>query len=100
MYIVAMDVLFIESLYVSARNAVVVITCAIIASILVDIYGFETGGTNFLTLTGNVKEGIPLPSVPKFSINQFDHHTNTTITRTAGEIFSVITLRNYCKICL
>lgn len=76
-------------LLILARNAVIVILCAFIVSIMVDLYGFQPGGRGFFTLTGKVAEGVPLPAVPKFSIDALDHEHNTTITRTTSEIFSV-----------
>jgi len=63
--------------------------CAGFASILVDIYGFKVGGNSFLTLTGNVRSGIPSPSPPTFYIHHFNNDTQTSITKGPGDIFSV-----------
>ncbi|XP_067937995.1 sodium-independent sulfate anion transporter-like [Watersipora subatra] len=68
----------------TARNAVIVVITAGIAGVLqqYQLYG--------LTLTKPVEAGLPAPSLPKFTLNHFDEHTNTTITRTTAEIFSDI----------
>lgn len=60
------------------------VICAAISAILLDIFDIDK-----LTLTGTVEAGIPVPSVPQFTIN----HTvgNVTITKSTAEIFQVIT---------
>lgn len=69
-----------------------VIFCAMIAAIMIDVYGYDRNGSqtnSFFSLTGKISDGVPVPQVPKFSINKFDPVTNTTITRTSSQIFSV-----------
>lgn len=57
----------------------IVVLCAIFTYIISDIYGISGDGT--LTLTREIKSGMPTPAVPKFVINVVDHETNKTITR-------------------
>lgn len=81
-------------LFFVARNAVVVIICAFIASILVDLYGFGQSSEprDFLTLTPGVAEGVPTPAVPKFSLTYYDKDANVTMTKQPADIFAVSTL--------
>lgn len=55
------------------------VLCAVFGFIVHDIYGIQGEGT--LTLTGTIEAGMPVPAVPKFSVEMFDDKTNTTITR-------------------
>lgn len=71
----------------TARNAVVVVICAGIASIMHDLYDIRGEGS--LSLTGNITAGLPTPSVPKFELHGFDEKTNSTVHLDLGDISSV-----------
>lgn len=67
-----------------ARNAVIVVLTAGIAAVLKDIYSIEG-----LTLTKEVEAGLPVPAVPKFSLEYVDHDTNQTVVIGTQKIFGV-----------
>ncbi|GIY83501.1 sodium-independent sulfate anion transporter [Caerostris extrusa] len=63
-----------------ARNALLVLTCAGLAAILVSY------DVNVLTLTQSVKPGLPPFAFPAFSYHSFNNVTNQTIDRDFIEI--------------
>ncbi|XP_067928347.1 sodium-independent sulfate anion transporter-like [Watersipora subatra] len=75
----------------TARNAVVVLICAIFAAIMVDVYGYDNlPDGSFLTLTDKVDSGIPLPQAPQFYIDVSNNSTNVTIVKSPADVFSDI----------
>jgi len=67
----------------TARNAVIVVICALMAGFsdpyCIDIMNKEANGTCIWTLTGSIKEGLPPFQLPPFSTIEMNNGTETTI---------------------